>query len=66
MATHKEASDMIEIGAYQKGSNPRIDRAVQAVEPIRLFLRQRTDERTELPESLSRAIQILQQTEVRS
>lgn len=66
MATHKEASDMIEIGAYQKGSNPRIDRAVQAVDPIRIFLRQRTDERTELPESLSRATQILQQTEVRS
>jgi flagellum-specific ATP synthase len=66
MATHKEASDMIEIGAYQKGSNPRIDRAVQAVEPIRVFLRQRTDERTELSESLSRAAQILQQTEVRS
>ena len=66
MATHKEASDMIEIGAYQKGSNPGIDRAVQVVEPIRLFLRQRIDERTELPESLSRAMQILQQTEVRS
>ena len=68
MATHKEASDMIEIGAYQKGSNPKIDRAVQAVDPIRTFLRQRTDERTALPEALDRAAQILVQTngEVRS
>jgi flagellum-specific ATP synthase len=65
MAVHKEASDMIEIGAYQKGSNPKIDRAVQAVDPIRTFLRQRTDERTPLPEALVRAAQVLQQTEVR-
>ncbi len=65
MAIHKEASDMIEIGAYQKGSNPKIDRAVQAVDPIRTFLRQRTDERTALPEALVRASQLLQQTEVR-
>jgi flagellum-specific ATP synthase len=65
MATHKEASDLIDIGAYQKGSNPRIDRAIQAVDPIRTFLRQRIDERTELADALTRAQHILQQTEVR-
>jgi flagellum-specific ATP synthase len=64
MATHKEASDMIEIGAYQKGSNPRIDRAIHAVDPIRTFLRQRTDERTELPEALERAVQNILQNNV--
>jgi flagellum-specific ATP synthase len=53
---------MIDIGAYQKGSNPKIDRAVQAVDPIRVFLRQRTDERTPLSEALVRASQVLQQT----
>ena len=53
---------MIDIGAYQKGSNPKIDRAVQAVDSIRVFLRQRTDERTPLAEALVRASQVLQQT----
>jgi flagellum-specific ATP synthase len=62
MAIHKEAADMIDIGAYQKGSNPKIDRAVQAVDSIRVFLRQRTDERTPLAEALVRASQVLQQT----
>ena len=62
MAIHKEAADMIDIGAYQKGSNPKIDRAVQAVDSIRVFLRQRTDERTPLSDALVRASQVLQQT----
>jgi flagellum-specific ATP synthase len=40
MATYKEKSDLISIGAYQPGSDPAIDAAIAAREPIDMFLKQ--------------------------
>ncbi len=39
-ATYREAEDLINIGAYVKGSNPRIDRAVEKYDPLNRFFRQ--------------------------
>ncbi|BDD87332.1 FliI/YscN family ATPase [Desulfofustis limnaeus] len=44
MATHQEAEDLINIGAYVKGSNPNIDFAISKIEAINKFLRQNFDE----------------------
>ena len=54
LATYREAEDLINIGAYVRGSNPRIDRAVRNIESIRTFLRQAPDEHAEYPDSLRR------------
>ncbi|MFA6109447.1 MAG: FliI/YscN family ATPase [Candidatus Latescibacterota bacterium] len=43
LAAYAEAEDLINIGAYAKGSNPRIDRALKFVESINAFLRQDSD-----------------------
>lgn len=40
MATYREAEDLINIGAYQIGNNPRIDRAIRHIDNLRAFLRQ--------------------------
>ncbi|MBT3603127.1 MAG: flagellar protein export ATPase FliI [Candidatus Latescibacteria bacterium] len=40
MATHREAADLINIGAYQKGNNPKIDFAIDRIDAINEFLRQ--------------------------
>lgn len=40
MAVYKEAEDLINIGAYIKGSNPNIDYAIEYIESINRFLRQ--------------------------
>jgi flagellum-specific ATP synthase len=40
MSTYREAEDLINIGAYVAGSNPRVDLAIARYEPIRAFLRQ--------------------------
>jgi flagellum-specific ATP synthase len=45
MATYREAEDMINIGAYVKGSNPDIDRAIQQNPSIEAFLGQGTEEK---------------------
>ncbi|MDO8585663.1 MAG: flagellar protein export ATPase FliI [Armatimonadota bacterium] len=42
LATYKSAEDMINIGAYTDGSNPKIDHAKAHIEAIASFLRQGT------------------------
>lgn len=44
MATYREAEDLINIGAYSKGSNKDIDMAVKKIDMINNFLRQKVDE----------------------
>ena len=46
LAAYREARDLIEIGAYQPGTNPTVDEAVARRDAIDLFLRQGMDERT--------------------
>lgn len=40
MAVYREAADLINIGAYVNGSNPRIDQAIAQIDNIRHFLQQ--------------------------
>src|SRR5262245_36221223 len=44
LATYKKSEDLINIGAYKRGSNPRIDTAIDRADPINAFLRQRAEE----------------------
>ena len=52
LATYKEAEDLINIGAYVSGSNPRIDLAISKIESIRHFLRQGVRESSSYEEAL--------------
>lgn len=45
LATYKEAEDLINIGAYVKGSNQMIDYAIGKIDGINRFLRQAVEER---------------------
>ncbi|KAF0183722.1 MAG: flagellum-specific ATP synthase [Nitrospirae bacterium] len=52
MATYKRYEDVITIGAYKEGTNPRVDYAIRMMERIRTFLKQRIDERVTLEEGI--------------
>jgi flagellum-specific ATP synthase len=54
LATYQQAEDLINIGAYQRGSSARIDEAIALLDPITAYLKQRRDERTTLAEALER------------
>lgn len=58
MAEYRGAEDLISVGAYQKGANPRIDRAIRLMDPINQFLRQNTDERFTFKEIVGQLIDI--------
>ena len=40
LATYQEAEDLINIGAYQRGSNPKIDYAITKIDEVNDFLMQ--------------------------
>ncbi|OGG56824.1 MAG: flagellar protein export ATPase FliI [Candidatus Handelsmanbacteria bacterium RIFCSPLOWO2_12_FULL_64_10] len=48
LATYREAQDLINIGAYRRGNNPRIDFAIERIDRINAFLRQGIQERADL------------------
>jgi flagellar biosynthesis/type III secretory pathway ATPase len=52
MAVYKQAEDIINIGAYAKGSNPRIDQAMAVHDRIQGFLRQKVSESADFAECL--------------
>uniref|UniRef100_A0A832LUU6 FliI/YscN family ATPase n=1 Tax=Caldimicrobium thiodismutans TaxID=1653476 RepID=A0A832LUU6_9BACT len=52
LATYKRAEDLINIGAYVKGSNPEIDRALVITPKLKLFLRQDIEEGYSFEQSL--------------
>jgi flagellum-specific ATP synthase len=43
MASYARSEDLIRIGAYQKNSDPVLDRAVEVLPSLNLFLKQRPD-----------------------
>ncbi len=53
LATYKEAEDLINIGAYVKGSNKQIDYSIGKIEKLKSFLRQDMNEKAEFVQTVS-------------
>lgn len=51
LAVYKEAEDLINIGAYLKGSNPKIDYAISKIDQINSFLKQGVEENFSIDDS---------------
>ena len=59
MTTYNEAEDLINIGAYVKGSNPQIDHALAKINSLRGFLKQDMFEKSSFEDSKGRLMQII-------
>jgi flagellum-specific ATP synthase len=53
MAVYKDAEDLINIGAYVRGTNPEIDTAIRTREMINNFLQQKIKEKVDFSEVVS-------------
>ncbi len=51
LAAWRDAADLVEVGAYVAGSNPRVDRALRCLPAIEAFLRQDPSERTAIEDA---------------
>lgn len=52
MATYQNSEDLIQLGAYVAGSNPKLDTSIRARDNIIRFLRQDSEIKVALPETL--------------
>lgn len=52
MSVYNEAEDLINIGAYKRGSNKKIDTAIDLIDDINSLLRQETDKSSNFEETL--------------
>ena len=53
LATYNEAEDLINIGAYKRGSNPNIDYAIDKINAVNEFLRQDVEAKFSFDESVA-------------
>lgn len=54
IVTYKEAEDLINLGAYQKGNNPKIDRAIDRIDQINDILKQGITEKFNVASELKK------------
>jgi flagellum-specific ATP synthase len=60
LSTYHKAEDMINIGAYVKGSSPKIDMALRKIDVINGFLKQRQEERVSAECAMAKVVEITQ------
>lgn len=60
LSTYREAEDLINIGAYVKGSNPQIDHALSKISQLRSFLKQDMFDKAEFNSTVHRLSEIIE------
>ncbi len=58
LATYRDAEDLINIGAYVPGSNPRVDLAISKIEAVRHFLKQGIYETSDFALTLNQLVSV--------
>lgn len=57
LAIYRDSEDLINLGAYQEGSNPDIDMSLQYIESIREFTRQKTTDKVTIEQAKQQLIE---------
>jgi flagellum-specific ATP synthase len=60
LASYRDSADLVEVGAYVSGSNPRVDRALRCIDQLNAFLKQDPEQRFSLDESLALLRKVLE------
>lgn len=63
LAAYKESEDLITVGAYARGSNPKVDKAILIYEDLISLLRQQIDEAYTINELFDRMLEIARKAE---
>ncbi len=59
LATYQENEDLINIGAYQRGSNPKVDYAIAKIDEVKGFLSQGVYEKAGFDETINRLLAMM-------
>lgn len=63
LATYREAEDLIAVGAYQRGTNPQLDRAIAMHDKLMRFLRQAIHESSFFEETVASLLQLAREAD---
>jgi flagellum-specific ATP synthase len=63
LATYKEKEDLILVGAYQKGTDPKVDYAIEMRDAVNQFLRQKVEEKSSLTEAIDGLVSLFNRSE---
>ncbi len=64
MSLYRENKDLIDVGMYQPGSNPRLDTAIEMMPKINAFLQQRTSESVTMEGTISQLVDMMEGIEI--
>ena len=59
MALYRENKDLIDVGMYQQGSNPKLDIAIEMMPQINAFLQQRTSDSVNMQNTIDTVVQMM-------
>ena len=63
LSTYKKMEDMIHLGAYKNGSNPKVDFAIKMIDSLTEYLRQGMNEKINLSDSIHHLYRLFDETE---
>ncbi len=59
LSLYRENKDLIDVGMYQQGSNPKLDIAIEMIPQVNAFLQQRTTDSVSMDNTISTLIQMM-------
>ena len=64
MAFYRENKDLIDVGMYNAGSNPKLDIAIELMPQINAFLQQRITDSVSMESTISTLISMMQNVDI--
>lgn len=64
LAMYRENKDLIDVGMYQMGTNPRLDAAIDMMPQINAFLQQRTSDSVDMEDTISKLVNMMSNVDI--
>lgn len=64
LALYRENKDLIDVGMYQRGTNPKLDTAIDMMPQINAFLQQRTSDSVNMQNTIDTLINMMQNVDI--
>ena len=64
MSMYRENKDLIDVGMYQPGSNPKLDTAIEMMPKVNAFLQQRTSDSVTMEGTISQLVEMMEGVDI--
>ena len=64
MALYRENKDLIDVGMYQPGTNPKLDIAIEMMPQVNAFLQQKTTDSVSMESTINTLISMMQNVQI--